>query len=143
MGRYKIIRQVIFGNKEFRMESEDTINPDSSPTTDPRRNLPCLVVISGKTLGRKYLLDQKQILVGRGDQVQISLDEKTVSRSHAEFYRKNSQTMVKDLQSKNGIYVNDIKVIGSALKDGDLIRIGTTVFKFVGGGKMEGQYYQA
>ena len=29
------------------------------------------------------------------------------------------------------------------LKDGDLIRIGTTVFKFVGGGNLEGQYYQA
>lgn len=124
------------------MDNEDTILPDSSPTTDPQRTLPCLVVISGKTLGRKYLLDQKQILVGRGESVQISLDEKTVSRNHAEFYRKNSQTMVKDLQSKNGVYVNNIKVIGSALKDGDLIRIGTTVFKFVGGGKMEGQYYQ-
>lgn len=125
------------------MDNEDTIQPELSPTTDPQRTLPCLVVISGKTLGRKYPLDQKQILVGRGDQVQISLDEKTVSRNHAEFYRKNSQTMVKDLHSKNGVYVNNIKVIGSALKDGDLIRIGGTVFKFVGGGKMEGQYYQA
>lgn len=125
------------------MDNEDTIHPDSSPVTDPRKCLPCLVVISGKPLGKKYMLDQKQILVGRGDQVQISIDEKTVSRNHAEFYRKNNQTMVKDLRSKNGIYVNDIKVIGSALKDGDLIRIGTTVFKFVGGGNIEGQYYQA
>lgn len=125
------------------MDNEDTIHPDSSPITDPRKSLPCLVVISGKALGKKYTLDQRQILVGRGDQVQISLDEKTVSRNHAEFYRKNNQTMVKDLRSKNGIYVNDIKVIGSSLKDGDLIRIGTTVFKFVGGGNLEGQYYQA
>ncbi|HZR45939.1 MAG TPA: FHA domain-containing protein [Candidatus Manganitrophaceae bacterium] len=125
------------------MDNEDTMLPDFGPTTDPQRTLPCLVVISGKTLGRKYLLDQKQILVGRGESVQISLDEKTVSRNHAEFYRKNNQFMVKDLQSKNGIFVNNIKVIGSALKDGDLIRIGGTVFKFVGGGKMEGQYYQA
>lgn len=124
------------------MDNEDTIHPDSSPVTDPRKCLPCLVVISGKSLGKKYMLDQKQILVGRGDQVQISLDEKTVSRSHAEFYRKNNQTMVKDLRSKNGVYVNDIKVIGSALKDGDLIRIGTTVFKFVGGGNLEGHYYR-
>lgn len=125
------------------MDNEDTILPDFGPTTDPQRTLPCLVVISGKSLGRKYLLDQKKIMVGRGESVQIVLDEKTVSRNHAEFYRKNNQFMVKDLQSKNGIFVNNIKVIGSALKDGDLIRIGGTVFKFVGGGKMEGQYYQA
>lgn len=125
------------------MDNEETILPEANPTTDPQKKLPCLIVISGKALGRKYLLDRKQVLVGRGETVQITLDEKTVSRNHAEFYRKNSQIMVKDLQSKNGIYVNNIKVMGSALKDGDLIRIGTTVFKFVGGGKMEGQYYQA
>jgi pSer/pThr/pTyr-binding forkhead associated (FHA) protein len=123
--------------------NEDTIQPvDTSPATDPRKLLPCLVVISGKTLGKKYLLDQSKIMVGRGETVQISLDEKTVSRNHAEFYRKNNQTMVKDLHSKNGIYVNNIKVAGSALKDGDLIRVGDTVFKFVGGGKAEGQYYE-
>lgn len=125
------------------MDNEDTIHPDASPVTDPRKCLPCLVVISGKSLGRKYMLDQRQILVGRGENAQILLDERTVSRNHAEFYRKNNQTMVRDLHSKNGIYVNEIKVIGSALKDGDLIRIGDTVFKFVGGGNMEAQYYQA
>ena len=131
------------GVESPNMDNEDTIHPvDASPATDPRKLLPCLVVISGKTLGKKYLLDQSRTLVGRGETVQIALEGKTVSRNHAEFYRKNNQTMVKDLRSKNGIYVNNIKVAGSALKDGDLIRVGDTVFKFVGGGKIEGQYYQ-
>ena len=123
------------------MDNEETIQPLPGPATDVKRSLPCLVVISGKTLGKKYLLEHKQIVIGRGGQANISLDEKTVSRSHAEFYRKNNQIMVKDLHSKNGIYVNNMKVIGSALKDGDLIRIGDTVFKYVVGGKIEGQYY--
>ncbi|HEY5600144.1 MAG TPA: FHA domain-containing protein, partial [Candidatus Manganitrophaceae bacterium] len=108
------------------MDNEETIQPLPSPATDVKRNLPCLVVISGKTLGKKYILDHKQIVIGRGGQANISLDEKTVSRNHAEFYRKNNQIMVKDLHSKNGIYVNNMKVIGSTLKDGDLIRIGDT-----------------
>ncbi|MFY9268930.1 MAG: FHA domain-containing protein [Candidatus Manganitrophaceae bacterium] len=125
------------------VDNEETAHPKVLPVTDPRKSLPCLVIISGKNLGRKYLLDQRQMIVGRGLESQIALDEMTVSRAHAEFYRKNNQMMVKDLNSKNGIYVNDIKVIGSALKDGDIIRIGDTVFKFVGGGNIEGLYYRA
>lgn len=95
------------------------------------RNPPCLVVISGKDPGKKIPLNRQKMRVGRVSAAHIPLDEGTVSKKHAEFHTKNQQTIVKDLQSKNGLYVNELKVIGSILKDGDLIRIGTTVFKFL------------
>jgi pSer/pThr/pTyr-binding forkhead associated (FHA) protein len=125
------------------MQEEDTINPDLIPTktlSNPRKH-PCLIMISGKMVGRKFTLDQSRFIIGRGTEVQIPLEEQTVSRRHAELVIRSSLVMIKDLKSKNGLYVNDVKVAGSTLKDGDIIRIGNTVFKFIAGGKNESLYY--
>jgi pSer/pThr/pTyr-binding forkhead associated (FHA) protein len=125
------------------MQEEDTINPDLVPTktlSNPRK-YPCLIMISGKIVGRKFPLDQTRFIIGRGSEVQIPLEEQTVSRRHAELVIRSNQVMIKDLKSKNGLYVNDVKVAGSTLKDGDIIRIGNTVFKFIAGGKSESLYY--
>jgi len=108
-----------------------TLGLDKEETTASEGNTPCLIVISGKNLGNKILLNRQTMRVGRASAAHISLNEGTVSKKHAEFHTKNKQTIVKDLQSKNGLYVNEVKVVGSILKDGDLIRIGTTVFKFL------------
>ena len=125
------------------MHEEDTTNSDLIPakTSATARRHPCLVVISGKMVGRKFPLNQASYIIGRGAEVAIPLPEQMVSRRHAELMIRSNQVLIKDLKSKNGVYVNDLKVVGSSLKDGDIIRIGTTVFKFITGGKNESLYY--
>lgn len=125
------------------MQEEDTIHPEITPTpaTGKIRRDPCLVMISGKMVGRKYRLHEDRFIIGRGTESQIPIDEQTVSRRHAELMMRNHQVIIKDLKSKNGIFVNDVKVSASALKDGDIIRIGNTVFKFVARGRNESLYY--
>ncbi|MFQ5949934.1 MAG: FHA domain-containing protein [Nitrospiria bacterium] len=119
------------------MDKKDTTVSRGSKPSGPKKNPPCLVVISGKELGKKIPLNRQKMLVGREPTAHIPLDEETVSRRHAEFHTKKGRTIVKDLQSKNGLYVNDTKVIGSTLKNGDLIRIGDTVFKYLSADHME------
>lgn len=124
-------------------QEEDTVHPDLVPTktmNNPRR-YPCLIMISGKNVGNKFSLDQDRYIIGRGTKAHIPLDEHTVSRRHAELMLRGSQVIIKDLKSKNGIYVNDVKVSGSILKDGDIVRVGSVVFKFIAGGKSESLYY--
>jgi diguanylate cyclase (GGDEF)-like protein len=64
-----------------------------------------------------------------------------ISRKHAELLAEaDDQTMIRDLGSTNGIYINENRVIQAVLKNGDLVRIGSTVFKYVGPGSIEHLY---
>lgn len=95
---------------------------------------PFLVVVSGKTPGRRFPLKNGSCVIGRDPDVEIPVEEQRISRRHAELIVRDGLVMIKDLKSTNGVFVNDFKVVGSPLKDGDIIQIGTTVFKFIADG---------
>ena len=50
--------------------------------------------------------------------------------------------LIRDLGSTNGTYVNDEPVDEYVLRDGDLIKIGRTIFKFLTGGNIENAYHE-
>ena len=50
--------------------------------------------------------------------------------------------MLRDLGSTNGTYVNDELIDEYVLRDGDLIKIGRTIFKFLSGGNIENAYHE-
>lgn len=61
----------------------------------------------------------------------IEDDEKRLSRHHAEITITDDCVIIKDCKSSNSTFVNDTKIARCELKDGDLIRCGSVVFKFV------------
>lgn len=87
--------------------------------------LALLIVQRGSGAGARYLLDADMTSAGRHPDSDIFLDDITVSRHHARFVRKDGATMVEDLGSLNGTYVNRTLVDGSAtLRMGDEVQIG-------------------
>ncbi len=53
-----------------------------------------------------------------------------------------NQVTIEDLDSTNGTYVNDEKIEGpTQLRNGDLLKIGRTIFKFIAGGNIEAEYH--
>ena len=56
------------------------------------------------------------------------LPEEKISRQHAEIRYWDGEYVIKDLKSRNGVYVNDERVRVAVLAIGDSIRIGSTVF---------------
>src|SRR3989338_2003383 len=104
-----------------------------------KEDQPCLVLIAGQPLGRKFPLLPPRIIIGRGEAVELRVDEKSVSREHAEVAvdSKNDEVLITDLRSTNGTYVNDVPVDSAVLKEGDIIRLGTTIFKFLPRGNIE------
>lgn len=64
--------------------------------------------------------------LGRDQTADIVIDDPTVSRKHAEIVHSNDEFVLMDLGSKNGSFVNEVKVdrMGQSLKDGDEIRFG-------------------
>ncbi|HOT01039.1 MAG TPA: FHA domain-containing protein, partial [Acidobacteriota bacterium] len=56
--------------------------------------------------------------------------EKAISGHHCEIYMEGNQFFIRDLQSTNGVYVNNRKVETSVLADGDKIKLGFKIFRF-------------
>ncbi|MBN2358802.1 MAG: diguanylate cyclase [Deltaproteobacteria bacterium] len=102
----------------------------------------CLVVVYGDELGRKYTLAQGQLAIGRSAQCDIQIDQEAISRQHAKVVAGFGETVISDLGSTNGTYVNDELVDSKALADGDLIKIGRTILKYLSGNNIEAAYYE-
>lgn len=70
------------------------------------------------------------ITIGRSDENSIVLSEPFVSGKHAKLFIKNNDLYIEDLNSTNGVYVDDEKIDGKMkLLPDDEIKIGSVVFK--------------
>lgn len=93
-----------------------------------------LRILDGPAAGTEYAIAGAVVRLGRGDENDIPLEDNNASRVHAEVVcDKAGRYLVRDLGSRNGIYVNRKKVPQAALANGDRITIGGTSVQFVMG----------
>ena len=83
-----------------------------------------LIVQRGPNEGSRFLLDQDLTTVGRHPNADIFLDDVTVSRRHAEFIRRGTKFVVKDLASLNGTYFDGVRIDIAELRDGCEVQVG-------------------
>ena len=91
-----------------------------------------LLVKRGPNAGSRFLLDSDLTTVGRHPGSDIFLDDVTVSRRHAEFYRHSAGFTVRDVGSLNGTYVNRERIEETDLSDGDEVQVGKFRLTFLG-----------
>jgi two-component system cell cycle response regulator len=108
----------------------------------PPRNEACLVVIYGDELGKKHNLNASSLLIGRSSKCDIQIDQESTSRNHSKIVNTGKSLLIRDLGSTNGTYVNDEPIEEHVLRDGDFIKIGRTIFKFLTGGNIENAYHE-
>jgi diguanylate cyclase (GGDEF)-like protein len=105
------------------------------------RELACLVVIAGSAIGDKIPLAADRLVIGRQSHADICFDDELVSRNHAEILvQKDGGAVIRDLGSRNGTYCNERRITQEVLKDGDLLRIGGSVLKYLGPDSAENVY---
>jgi pSer/pThr/pTyr-binding forkhead associated (FHA) protein len=85
---------------------------------------------NGKTV-KKLTIDGPRLLVGRSDHNDLSIDSSFVSRHHAMFVRHGEATLLMDLNSSNGTFVNSRRISNQVLINNDIISIGNYGIKFV------------
>ncbi|MSP62154.1 MAG: GGDEF domain-containing protein [Myxococcales bacterium] len=120
------------------------IRPPAPPEGAPTGQA-CLVLIypAGADLGKRFELQLPEVVIGRGADTDIQVDRDSVSRRHARLDRRGNRWGLCDLGSTNGTYVNDLPVVGDRLlEDGDLVKIGAAIFKFLTGGNVEAAYHE-
>jgi diguanylate cyclase (GGDEF)-like protein len=123
-------------------QSKTVVTVVSKITDKPAPRDACLVVIYGEDLGKKHSLDKTSILIGRSTKADIYIDQESISRNHAKIVDTGKALVIRDLGSTNGTYVNDEPVSEHHLRDGDLVKIGHTIFKFLAGDNIENAYHE-
>lgn len=105
----------------------------------------CLVHIypTGPSMGCRYPLGDRQLMLGRGDDCDIRIQDNSVSRRHAKIEASADGYYVNDLGSTNGTFVNDRQLDGSwHLQDGDYLRVGNCIYRYLTGGNIEAEYHE-
>ncbi len=122
-----------------------TVGPAKTDPLQPK-GTDCIVVIYTKQptlLGKRFPLENSPTRVGRGADNEIVLDGDSVSRRHAQFDRKGEGWSLSDVGSTNGTYCNDEQIAGATtLRNGDRVKVGPTIFKFLSGADVESQYHE-
>ncbi|MBL8604706.1 MAG: GGDEF domain-containing protein [Myxococcales bacterium] len=106
----------------------------------------CLVVIYTREgrgpIGKRVPLDGPigELSLGRDVQNNLVLDYESVSRRHAKLVRRDAVWWVVDNNSTNGTYVNDQPTRESPLRNGDRIKIGDVILKYLSAGDLEAEF---
>jgi pSer/pThr/pTyr-binding forkhead associated (FHA) protein len=110
-----------------RTRKLETLEPEDAPR---------LLVVSAEFKGQEFACIRTEMRVGRTDDNDISLDHRSLSRTHAKIVRENSgEWRIIDMQSANGLTVNGESYAQATLNHGDLIELGHVKLRFVGAGQ--------
>ena len=104
----------------------------AKPVKQPRRRgAPTHVLVTeGANAGERAELDQAPILIGRGSDAAIRLDDDYVSTRHARIAVSGDQWFVEDLGSTNGTYIGTARITQpTTITPGTQIRIGKTILE--------------
>ena len=89
---------------------------------------PRLLVVSGPLKHSIFPLSGNEIAVGRESSNVLAISDPSLSRRHCLISREGDEYKIRDLESRNGTFVNGAAVRESRLQHGDQISVGDSVF---------------
>ena len=93
-----------------------------------------LQLVKGESPGKRFDLSPQGAIIGRSTDCEVSIDVPAVSRRHASIIEEKGRFFVEDLQSRNGTFLNDQKVMDrTPLRDADHLVICDQEFRFHAG----------
>ena len=96
----------------------------------------------GRAWARATRSTDTPVVLGRGNDCDIRINDHSVSRRHARIQPGADGYYAVDLQSTNGTFVNDVPASICKLKDGDYLRVGNCIYRFLAGGNVEAEYHE-
>lgn len=105
--------------------------PSTAREENFERTRPCLVVLSGASLGQMFHLEVNgEVIIGRSHHAHIQLTDEGISRQHASVHVRDDDYgnyWIQDLHSRNGTFCNGHRIQAQRLRDGDKIQLGRGV----------------
>jgi two-component system, cell cycle response regulator len=123
--------------------TETWVTAPERPVASTRRDA-CVVHIypTGAGMGARYALSDVPVVLGRGNDCDIRINDHSVSRRHARIQPGADGYYAVDLQSTNGTFVNDAPIASTKLHDGDYLRVGNCIYRYLAGGNVEAEYHE-
>jgi pSer/pThr/pTyr-binding forkhead associated (FHA) protein len=90
-----------------------------------------LVFASGPLEGSEVELETARVILGRGPQVDVGVDDPSVSHQHAALELGSGGYRIRDLGSTNGVVVNGARTRLAELKHGDHISLGEVELRYL------------
>ena len=88
-----------------------------------------LVVASGSRAGQVVPITGQRFVIGRADDCNLKPRSELISRYHCEIFHKDGNIFVRDMGSKNGVFLNDNRITEThELKNGDKLAVGPLEF---------------
>lgn len=109
---------------------------------EAKTNPPTLVLLMGplSQIGKQWKLVSSPMQIGRLPDLEISVDDRSISRKHAQIKMINDKIFIEDLGSSNGTEVNSEKLqtgLTRELIDNEQIKMGNVIFKYLAEGNIE------
>ncbi len=128
-----VIRSDMFGARvpEAARGAEARKERRGAKAPPKRRGSPTHVMVTeGGNAGQRAELDQAPILIGRGSDAAIRLDDDYVSTRHARIAASGDQWFVEDLGSTNGTYIGTVRITQpTTITLGTQVRVGKTILE--------------
>ena len=113
------------------LDGDDTISASIDVTQLALRSSGhMLQMIEGPGAPRVISLIEDRDVVGRSIEASIYIPSSLLSREHMALERVEGEIRAKDLGSRNGVYLNGLRIHAVILRNGDLIQCGDVVFEY-------------
>lgn len=124
-----VIRSDMFGERVETARDKAAAKPSKNKPRKRARGAPTqLVITEGSNVGVSVPLGSEPILLGRGADATIRLDDDYVSTRHARFVPHGEDWYVEDLGSTNGTYIGSQRIsTPMVVSIGVQVRIGKTI----------------
>ena len=89
----------------------------------------CLLTDDGD-VAEQWEIRHRPLAIGRGESVDIKIDDDGLSRRHFMIFREGEEYLIKDLSSRNGTWVSGARALTTTLRHNDSILAGRSLFRF-------------
>lgn len=86
--------------------------------------------IEGEGAPCRIALAGEKIIAGRDENAGIRLRSNRASRQHAFIQKKGDEFVIQDNDSRNGVFLNGLKIYSAVLRDGDVVQLADSIFIF-------------
>ncbi len=96
-----------------------------------------LIILEGPDAGAKFSFDSGRLLIGRGDECQIRINQGSISRHHAALTFMGDCWQIEDLNSQNGVFIDGVQISRQQLTQSTRLRLGTINVQFEAGPELQ------
>ncbi len=114
------------------LDETRAVNPqDQGRVAAPKAALVVVHSATAEQAGPRFALGEDDVTLGRDTANTVVVASDQASRRHARIFVSGGAHVLVDLDSTNGTFLNSKQVKEQTLRHGDVIRVATTVLKYV------------